>query len=530
MSAGCFVLFEKLLYFSISMKNLILVSSLFFLNLLGHAQNSSPTSQSNSGLSFYSFLSGVKYAEIITTEELEQNISNSPNSYQVYLGVAKHLQSLAFSDIGFSSKIYGLEVASMCEIARVLVTYDVYGSYVHNFAVTFYSCDDEWWQFKSKSPFTSSGYVTLTDRTSSKFQKMYGSLKPVYSNYHSRKLPSEKTKWTESELKIHFKEKGADAIEGIYERTSQTQYTARYKVGIIKEGNEYKMVYLDGALNYIDWIEGEVKADLIKTATSSLFKLNWRMRDKSISEDPYATFESGFLYVIWPDRDKGLYVKLFPIQSDNSSTSSNAKSSGTGFAISSDGFIVTNYHVVEGAQIIKVRGIKGNFSKTYNAEIIIEDKNNDIAIIKIDEPDFTNFGTVPYTINSDITDVGSSVYALGYPLLSSMGDEVKLTNGIISSKTGFQGDITTYQISVPVQPGNSGGPLFNSKGEIVGIISSKHMAAENASYAIKTNYLKNLIQAMNIAPTLPSNNTISNKGLSEQVKFVKEFVYILEIN
>lgn len=156
------------------------------------------------------------------------------------------------------------------------------------------------------------------------------------------------------------------------------------------------------------------------------------------------------------------------------------------------------------------------------------DKNNDLAIIKINDQSFTSFGTPPYKVNNNLSDVGNSVYALGYPLRATMGDEVKLTNGIISSKTGFQGDITTYQITVPVQPGNSGGPLFDSKGNIIGIINAKHTGAENASYAIKTSYLMNLIQVMNTTPSLPKTNTISSKSLSEQVKFVKEFVYIIE--
>ena len=137
---------------------------------------------------------------------------------------------------------------------------------------------------------------------------------------------------------------------------------------------------------------------------------------------------------------------------------------------------------------------------------------------------------MPYNINGELIDVGNSVYALGYPLRATMGDEVKLTNGIISTKTGFQGDITTYQITVPIQPGNSGGPLFDSNGNVIGIINAKHIGAENASYAIKTSYLMNLIQVMNTSPNLPQENTISGKSLSEQVKYIKEFVYIIEIN
>ena len=174
--------------------------------------------------------------------------------------------------------------------------------------------------------------------------------------------------------------------------------------------------------------------------------------------------------------------------------------------------------------------MKGNFSKTYSAKVIIEDKKNDLSIIKIDDPNFTNLGKLPYKINSKLIDVGNNAYALGYPLRSTMGDEVKLTNGIISSKTGFQGDITTYQITVPVQPGNSGGPLFDSNGNVIGIINAKHIGAENASYAIKTSYLMNLIQVMNNSPNLPKINTISNKTLSEQVKYLKQFVYLIEIN
>ena len=69
-------------------------------------------------------------------------------------------------------------------------------------------------------------------------------------------------------------------------------------------------------------------------------------------------------------------------------------------------------------------------------------------------------------MNTTTSEVGEEVFVLGYPLTATMGDEIKLTTGVISSKSGFQGDISQYQISAPVQPGNSGGPLFDSKGNI----------------------------------------------------------------
>ena len=88
--------------------------------------------------------------------------------------------------------------------------------------------------------------------------------------------------------------------------------------------------------------------------------------------------------------------------------------------------------------------------------------------------------------------MGMGVFVLGYPLVQSMGTEIKLTTGVVSSRSGFQGDQSQYQISAPVQPGNSGGPLFNDNGELIGIVSAKHTEAENVSYGVKLSHLKTL--------------------------------------
>ena len=108
-----------------------------------------------------------------------------------------------------------------------------------------------------------------------------------------------------------------------------------------------------------------------------------------------------------------------------------------------------------------------------------------------------------------------------------MGDELKLTTGVISSKTGFQGDVSQYQISAPVQPGNSGGPLFDGKGNLIGIVSSKHLGTENVSYAIKTLYLMNLVESALSSSVIPSNNTISGQTLPGKVKSVRNFVFLI---
>ena len=200
--------------------------------------------------------------------------------------------------------------------------------------------------------------------------------------------------------------------------------------------------------------------------------------------------------------------------------------SGTGFALK-DRYVVTNYHVVEEAKSITIRGIKGDFNKSYPATVVGSDKINDLALLKISDPSFQGFWAVPYSITSTTAEVGEDVFVLGYPLTSTMGDEIKLTTGVISSKTGFQGDVALYQISAPIQPGNSGGPLFDKKGNVIGVVSAKHAGAENVGYAIKSSYLRNLIESSTSSSIIPTNNTVSSLPLTDKVKIEKNFVFYI---
>ena len=138
---------------------------------------------------------------------------------------------------------------------------------------------------------------------------------------------------------------------------------------------------------------------------------------------------------------------------------------------SQSGHILTNYHVVENFDEIEVEfKVNGEIDK-YKAQLLQADKINDLAILKIVDINFNGVSELPYNFNTRTSDVGTKVYAYGYPMaLSIMGKELKVTDGIISSKTGFQGDITTYQITAPIQPGNSGGPLFDDKGILLELI------------------------------------------------------------
>lgn len=230
------------------------------------------------------------------------------------------------------------------------------------------------------------------------------------------------------------------------------------------------------------------------------------------------------------------YVKIYPQYTENRVTLPSNKDeptewSGSGFALN-QGHVVTNYHVVEDANTILIKGVKGDFQTELKAKVVATDKVNDIAILQIDDERFKGFGTIPYKIKRSMSDVGESVWTLGYPMTDVMGEEVKFTDGKISSRTGIQGDVSIYQISVPIQPGNSGGALFDDNGNVVGITSSglnrEAFNSENVNYAIKTSYLYNLIESSSTSSIIPQGTAMQGQTLTQKISMAKNFVFLIK--
>jgi len=126
-------------------------------------------------------------------------------------------------------------------------------------------------------------------------------------------------------------------------------------------------------------------------------------------------------------------------------------------------------------------------------------------------------------------DLGSSVFAIGYPIKGSTENEIKITSGTIIAKTGFDGKMSTYQISTHLNLGNNGGPIFNNRGEIVGIVYSKLDWSEKVSYCIKTTFLCNIIESFSIPQSIITKSNFANLTFPEQVDSVKDFIYIIEV-
>lgn len=323
-----------------------------------------------------------------------------------------------------------------------------------------------------------------------------------------------------------------DPICGIYEQIGGEGY----RLVVLKYSNgKYGVLYSDDKEHLDWWHPGDFKATMEPSATAGACKIQWwLMQQKNSTKGGFATFDGSTMRVIIDGLGEDKYIKMFPnantsiagiTPSESNNNSNNNMWTGTGFALLNN-CIATNYHVVEGAKSIIVKGVNGDFIKSYFADVVASDKYNDLAIIKLRDGHIQST-SIPYSIVTATAEVGENVFVLGYPLTSTMGDEIKLTTGVVSARTGFQGDVSLYQISAPIQPGNSGGPLFDGKGNVIGIVSAKHQGAENVGYSIKASYLRNLAESAGFQNILPSVNRYLSNSLSDRVKTAKPFVYYI---
>jgi TPR repeat protein/S1-C subfamily serine protease len=184
----------------------------------------------------------------------------------------------------------------------------------------------------------------------------------------------------------------------------------------------------------------------------------------------------------------------------------NAKTSGSGFVVSRAGHIVTNAHVVNGCEEIKIG--KGD-AVSFSAKIVSMDTRNDLALIKPEKAfdSEISFNDVAVLRNRDVG-LGESVVVSGFPYGKLVSNSVKITSGIVSATKGFENNSGQFQIDAAVQPGNSGGPIFDKSGKVIGVVvaqlSKLKMAQavgslpENSNFGIKVSALNAFLESANI--------------------------------
>lgn len=191
------------------------------------------------------------------------------------------------------------------------------------------------------------------------------------------------------------------------------------------------------------------------------------------------------------------------------------RSTGTCWLVDSRGYLVTCEHVVGKRRTLQVVLADGT---TQDATVVLTDKTNDLAILKID-PLPEKYHPIPVMLD-EYSKVGEPISFLGFPKGEHFGNSLKMTSGSISSVLGFKNNITEYQLDASINGGNSGGPVFNSHGSAIGIISSKLITkhTEGIGYIKKTNCLALLFAQVGITPTPTVKETFSTQEIYEQYK------------
>jgi len=198
--------------------------------------------------------------------------------------------------------------------------------------------------------------------------------------------------------------------------------------------------------------------------------------------------------------------------------------SATGFALSNDGYLITNYHVVEGAENLQILTRNG---KRFTASIIAIEPKNDIALLKVDDESFRfGKGELPYSFMPGKATLGAAIYTLGFPQ-----DEIVYNQGYIASSNGFEGDSNQYRLEVPAGPGQSGAPVVDASGNIIGIIRSKDAQTESTTYAVTSKILLRLLRDLpkDKRPRLPQINRMTGLSRQQQIEKLQDYTCMVQV-
>ena len=292
-----------------------------------------------------------------------------------------------------------------------------------------------------------------------------------------------------------------DPVEGVWITSAGT-----YTIGIVKntfnEFTEYPYV----GINLVDangnWKPGSVKLLMFK-GNNNVYLGGWRgigpFGSRPVSRATYAMINHNTIQATLPEFGNETLLRLYP-KGDAPLLSGTV--SGTGFFVTPN-VVITNYHVVVGAKKIEI-----TFQNEYtlSATVLSKDESNDVAILSVQGLESR---VTPFKLGKTNTvREGERVYTIGFPLSNDLGTRHKISEGLVNGLTGLKDDPTVFQISIPIQPGNSGGPLILNDGRVVGITSSglnsvyylrkTGSVPQNVNFAIKADYIMPLLDVAGI--------------------------------
>jgi S1-C subfamily serine protease len=330
---------------------------------------------------------------------------------------------------------------------------------------------------------------------------------------------------------------------GTYTFPSGNKYVGEFKDG--KRNGQGTFTFASGNKYVGEFKNDKANGQGIYTFAKSGNKYVGEFKDGKKSGQGTFTFASGnvkegifengkFLYARkTPTARPKVIAKRQPNKSKSKRTASRPTkstkvynaSSGTGFAVTKSGYVITNNHVIRGCMKVKIHQ-KG---KSIPATVVSRDKLNDLALLKGDfKP------SKVFRLSRKAPELMEDIFVVGYPFGTKVSSSVKVTKGIVSSLTGIGNNFSNIQIDAAIQPGNSGGPIVNEMGNVIGVavakLSFKHVLKrfgtipENTNFGIKTNVVMNLLQGNGVSVEGPNRGKMKKSDLG---KIVSDATYYL---
>jgi hypothetical protein len=304
--------------------------------------------------------------------------------------------------------------------------------------------------------------------------------------------------WSDGEKYVGEYNDGNRTGQGTYTWPSGNKY-----VGEFKDGNfngQGTFTHADGKVEEGTWKDD--KLDGQATVTYA---------DGTVKEGIWKDDE--FQYAKAPT--KPVPVVKTPTQDDQAIPAS----SGSGFAVSSDGYVITNSHVIEGCQDVVIH----TPLKDIKMRVVSNDPKNDLALLK---GNFTPLAV--FSLSTERPEILQDIYVAGYPFGYKVSSSVKVTKGIISSLTGIGNDFSNFQIDAALQSGNSGGPILDDMGNVVGVAVAKldlniqilkntANIPENTNFGIKASVVKSVLDSSSVDTPSANKSAISKSQLGKMI-------------